>query len=160
MPFSQVVQQYSKDPDERRREGLSDFFPVTERPPLGELAALMTPGQYYGPLPLADGIVLFQLDAKQDSVEQDSTLAKKKERTMADLRRLLVDDAVEKSIAGAASRLGYSMFSDRLHAIKVSPVPMMAFRVLGFGGRLFAAPLLPRLFQWVTMEGPKPTVAP
>lgn len=160
VPFSQVVQQYSKDPDERRREGLSDFFPVTERPPLGELAAQMAPGQYYGPLPLADGIVLFQLVAKQDSVTQDSTLAAKKERTTADLRRRLVDDAVEKTIASAAARLGYSIFSDRLHAIKVSPVPMMTFRVLGFGGRLFAAPLLPRLYQWVTMEGPKPTVAP
>ncbi len=160
IPFEQVIEQFSKDPEERQRGGLSDFFPITERPPLGELAEQMAPGQMYGPLPLADGIVLFQLVARQDSVAHDSALAERKEHTKADLHRLLVDDAVEKSIAGAASRLGYSIFSDRLQAIKVSPVPMMTFRVLGFGGRLFAAPLLPRLFHWVTMEGPKPTVAP
>lgn len=160
MPFAQVIQQYSKDPGERSREGLSDFFPITERPPLGELAGQMAPGEFYGPMPTASGIVFFQLVARQDSVARDSAMAKRKEQTTADLRRMLVDDAVEKSIAAAAAKLGYSVFADRLQMIKVSPIPMMSFRVLGFGGRLFAAPLLPRLFHWVTMEVPKPAVAP
>ncbi len=160
IPFPQVVRTYSNDPTEREHDGLSGFFPITARPPLGEIASQMVPGQYYGPIPETRGVILIQLVARQDSVARDSVLSKRKEQTASDLRRMLEDDAVEKFIAQAAAKRGYSIFSDRLHEIKVSPIPMMTFRVLGFGGRLFAAPLLPRLYTWVTKEVPKPAVAP
>ncbi len=160
MPFAQVIRTYSSVPDEREHEGLSEFFPITQRPPIGDIASQMVPGQFYGPVPERQGVVLFQLVARQDSVARDSVLEKRKEQTAGDLRRLLEDDAVEKFIAQAAAKRGYSIFGDRLHAINVSPIPMMTFRVLGFGGRLFAAPLLPRLYTWVTKQVPKPAVAP
>jgi len=160
MPFPQVIRSYSSDPDERNREGLTGFFPITDRAPFGEIASQLEPGQYYGPVPVKSGAILMQLVARQDSVAKDSALSKRKERTADDLRRMLEDDTLEKFIAQAAAKRGFSIFGDRLHAIKVSPIPMMTFRVLGFGGRLFAAPLLPRLYTWVTKEKQQPAVAP
>ncbi|MGA9118047.1 MAG: peptidylprolyl isomerase, partial [Bacteroidota bacterium] len=160
MPLAQVVQMFSRDPLERAKGGLSDYFPITDRPPVGELASQMAPGQLYGPVPTKDGVILFQLVARQDSVAKNSTLLERKKQTAEDLRRMLERDTVEKFIAGVAAKRGFSIFGDRLRALKVSPIPMMAFRVLGFGGRLFAAPMLPRLFGWVTKEVPKPSIVP
>jgi parvulin-like peptidyl-prolyl isomerase len=160
MPMGQVVRLFSRSAAERATGGLSGFFPITDRPPIGDLAAGMKPGQLYGPIPMKEGIVLFQLVARRDSVSGNATLLERKEQTATDLRRVLEKDAVEKFIAAAAAKRGFAIYQDQLTATKVSPIPMMTFRVLGFGGRLFAAPMLPRLFGWVTKEPPTPSVAP
>ncbi len=158
--FRDVVSKYSTVAQERSTGGESGWFAVTQNPPIGELSAQMEPGQIYGPIPWHEGLLLFQLVARRDSSVADTSVAASKRQSAAELKRLLKKQALDRFIAQAASRRGFSIFEDRLVALKVSPVPMMSFRVIGFGGRLFAAPMLPRLYDWVTMPELMKSLAP
>ena len=120
----------------------------------------MSVGQIYGPIRSADGFLLFQLVARQDSVREDTSLAGRQRAAAEELARLMRKSRLDQFIVKSAARRGYSLFPDRLHALAVSPIPTLTFRVLGFGGRMFAVPLVPRLFDWVNIEVPKPEVVP
>jgi parvulin-like peptidyl-prolyl isomerase len=159
-PFDQVVRRYSADAAARERGGLTGFFRITERPPIGDIAGAMSVGQIYGPIRSADGFLLFQLVARQDSVREDTSLAGRQRAAAEELARLMRKSRLDQFIVKSAARRGYSLFPDRLHALAVSPIPTLTFRVLGFGGRMFAVPLVPRLFDWVNIEVPKPEVVP
>jgi hypothetical protein len=63
-------------------------------------------------------------------------------------------------IAQSGRKRGFVVYQDRLNAIKVSAVPMMTFRVLGFGGRIWAAPMLEKQVEWLTIEPPQSRVVP
>ncbi|HUI64078.1 MAG TPA: peptidylprolyl isomerase, partial [Bacteroidota bacterium] len=158
--FADVVARHSSDPSARTRGGLTNFFKITDRPPIGEIAAQLRVGQIYGPFRLADDYLLIQLVGRVDSVSADTALMRRKEETAAELLRLAKKARVEEFIAGSAEKNGFSVFEDRLFAIKVSPIPMLAFRVMGFGGRMFAAPFLPRLFEWINRENPQEKILP
>ncbi len=49
MSFENAVEKYSNDLKAKLSKGVSDFFPVTEHPPIGEIASQMEIGQRYGP---------------------------------------------------------------------------------------------------------------
>ena len=160
VPFKDVVVRYSTDETARASAGLSGFFKVTERPPIGELAAEMSIGQMYGPIRAGKGLLLFELVARQDSVDSDTTLVHKKRAAAENLLRLARKAHLDEFIARSAATKGFSVFEDRIRALDLSPIPMMTFRSLGFGGRIFAAPLMPRLFEWVNIDVPTPVVVP
>jgi hypothetical protein len=42
-------------------DGLSDFFPITDRSPLEQIAGQMKVGEFYGPLTVQGGILYFKL---------------------------------------------------------------------------------------------------
>lgn len=155
-----VVRLHSSVPEERERGGLSQWFSIGENPPIGDLASEMAVGQTYGPVQDKGSILLFQLVARNDSVAADTSSVRKVRETKEKLERMLKNELVNRFVAKAAGKRGFSVFEDRLAVLKVSPVPMMSFRALGFGGRMFASPLIPRLFDWANGEKEKPQVAP
>ncbi|MGB6121625.1 MAG: hypothetical protein WBG80_06950, partial [Bacteroidota bacterium] len=63
-PFQEVVEMYSIDPIGRRRGGLTAFFPITERPPVGEIAWELEIGERFGPLRDSAAVYLFEVVAK------------------------------------------------------------------------------------------------
>lgn len=63
-------------------------------------------------------------------------------------------------IAQSARDRGFDIYEDRLRQIPVTPVPMMTFRTLGFGGRMFAAPFVEKLIDWVNIDPPSAPVIP
>ena len=152
VPFEEVVRRYSSDPLLRDRGGLTDFFKISEHPPVGEIAGQMAIGDMYGPFRVSGGMLLFQLIDRRDSVSGDTSLVLRKREAAGELLRLKRKSVLEQFIARSAATNGFTVFEDRLRALKVSPVPMMAFRVLGFGGRMFAAPMLPSLYEWINVD--------
>jgi len=44
--------------------------------------------------------------------------------------------------------------------LKVSPVPMMTFRLLGFGGRMFEVPFVEPELDWLNVDSPGGDVLP
>jgi hypothetical protein len=63
-------------------------------------------------------------------------------------------------LAQSGQKRGFTVYQDRLKEIKVSAVPMMTFRVLGFGGRIWGAPMLEKQVKWLTIEPPATQVVP
>jgi parvulin-like peptidyl-prolyl isomerase len=158
--FEQVVRRYNTDSSTRDRGGLTGFFSITSRPPIGDIAGSMSVGQIFGPLRSHDGFLMFQLVARRNSASGDTSFVRRRQDAAEELLRLTRKSHVEQFIAHAAAQRGFSVFADRLHDLHVTPIPMLAYRVLGFGGRMFAVPLLPRLYDWVDVDATKPEIVP
>jgi len=50
------------------------------------------------------------------------------------------------------------IYQDRLLRLKLSSVPMTTFRILGFGGRMFAVPFVDPQIDWLSVEPPSGTI--
>ncbi len=160
MSFPEAAATYSVDPDAKRTRGLTSFFPAYDHPPIGEVAARMEPGDRYGPLQTMDGVFLFELVAKKESTRPDTATAARLAQMRSTLAGMKVRQVVNQYIARRAEAEGYTVFEDRLSALKVSPVAMVTFRFLGFGGRIFAVPFLERQIDWLYVQVPSSRIAP
>jgi len=131
MSMDQTVRKWSNDPSERERGGLSPYFPVTERSPIGSLASRLEIGERYGPLSVQGGILYFELVGKKSApLEGDTSLARrfvqKRENLLSGKQRR----AVTLRLAELGKEHGVDVYADRLRMIKVTAIPMMTFRIL------------------------------
>jgi parvulin-like peptidyl-prolyl isomerase len=158
VPFQEVVERYSIDPIARERGGLTDFFSVTERPPVGEIAWGLDIGERFGPLQDSASVYLFEVVAKSsEALEDDSarfTQARKELVRMTRKRRLNL------YLAQAGVEQGFQVYDDRLARLTVSAIPMLAYRFLGFGGRMFVVPFVEREIEWLNVEPPQEAIVP
>ena len=58
-------------------------------------------------------------------------------------------------IAKSAQQHGYDIYEDRLKLLQVNNTPMMTYRILGFGGRMFAVPFVTRQVDWIGVDNPE-----
>ncbi len=159
--WEQVVSRWSNDPEARKRSGLSDFFPVTGRPPVGSLAAKLKVGERYGPITVSGGVLFFELAARTSPAAPGDTSGRARaDLAYDDLRSLKERRAVTLTLARSGKQLGFEIYSDRLRMLKVSPVPMMTFRILGFGGRMFEVPFVEPELDWLDVDSPQGIILP
>ena len=141
--------------------GDTSFFPISERPPLGELAWAMSPGQRYGPVQDSTGFSFFELLEKRNvSVRSDSLLRARLTEARSELLRMKRKRKTDLFLAQEANRLGIAVYEDRLTRLTVTTTPMLAYRLLGFGGRMFAAPFVDKQYDWVGINPPDQPVVP
>jgi parvulin-like peptidyl-prolyl isomerase len=141
--------------------GITPFFPVTERAPLGMIASRLEPGQFYGPIRDSSGCYYIQLLQKRGTAApSDTSFAGRYARAAQDLLQMKQRRAVTLFTAQSAEARGFEIYSDRLKALKVTPLPMLAYRLLGFGGRMFAAPFVSPRLEWLDVETPKGKILP
>jgi parvulin-like peptidyl-prolyl isomerase len=154
--MEEVIARWCSDLNLCQRKGISDPFPVSDRYPVGEIAWQMLVGQRYGPLREGQGYLYFELISKDSRREPtDTGYVGRKQRARNELLRQKEKRLVNLFLAQAGESRGYTIFQDRLSRIKVSPIPMMTFRILGFGGRMFAVPFVDRQIEWLNVEPPK-----
>jgi len=153
--MEEVIARWCSDPQLRERKGISDPFPISERYPVGELAWQMLEGQRYGPIKDASGFLYFELLSKERRSEQtDTGYVGKKEKATKELLRQKEKRLVNVFLAQVGEARSFMVYPDRLTRIKVSPIPMMTFRIVGFGGRMFAVPFVDRQIDWLNIEPP------
>jgi parvulin-like peptidyl-prolyl isomerase len=161
VPFEEVVRRWSNDPFAKQRGGLSDLFAVTARPPVGEIAAQMKIGEFYGPVAVEGGILYFELVARKEAASlRDTSVSARMVMAREEVRGLKAKRILSLLLAQSGHERGFMVYHERLRAINVSPVPMMTFRILGFGGRIFAAPMLEKQVEWLEIEPPTTPVLP
>jgi parvulin-like peptidyl-prolyl isomerase len=159
--FDEVAFEFAKDETLRRRRGVSDFFPITERPPLGALVWSMNKGERSKPIPIKNDFYLFEvLDKTTDISVSDSSYALLKRTASVDALKSKQRRVVNVFLAQTAANRKYDIFVDRLSKIKVTHIPMMTYRMLGFGGRMFAVPPVQQLTDWMDIEPPKGLLFP
>ncbi len=154
--MEEVIGRWCSDVELRQRKGIADPFPVSDRYPVGEIAWQMMVGQRYGPLKEGESYLYFELMSKGSRGElSDTGFIGKKRRAANELLRQKEKRLVNLILAQAGESRGYTIFQERLSRINVSPIPMMTFRILGFGGRMFAVPFVDRQIEWLNVEPPK-----
>lgn len=161
IPMDQVVRTWSSDPGARENGGLSPFFPVTGRGPIGEIASHLRPGERYGPLNLPGGPVYFELEGtKSAPLDRDTSLARRFAQARRETLEMKTRRAVTLRLASMAKARGVDVYSDRLKALRVTPIPMMTFRILGFGGRMLAVPFVTPELDWLGVDSKKENAVP
>ena len=112
----------------------------------------MNTGERYGPLSVPDGVLYFELEGKKPAPRTgDSSSAGNFSRAREEAREKKVRRAVTLRVALLAKEKGVDVYSDRLKMITVSRVPMMTFRILGFGGRMLAVPFGVPEHDWLEL---------
>ncbi|MCX6135816.1 MAG: peptidylprolyl isomerase [Ignavibacteriales bacterium] len=158
--MEEVIIRWCSDAYLRERKGISDPFPVSDRYPVGEIAWQMIVGQRYGPVKEGSGYLYFELLSKDPQKEPvDTGFTERMDRAKNELLRQKEKRLVNLFLAQAGQSRGYSIYQDRLSRIKASPIPMMTFRILGFGGRMFAVPFVDRQIEWLNVEPPQGQIA-
>ncbi len=154
--FEEVIQKRSSDSLTAQQGGLSNAFSIQERLPLGILAWRMNVGDRQGPLHLNNDYIYFELLTKEyPAGTSESSFAAMMHRLSSEARLIKQERMLNVFIAKSAQQRGYTIFADRLKQLPVSHVPMMTYRILGFGGRMFAAPFVTRQVDWVGVENPE-----
>ncbi len=162
MSLKQTIQRWSNDTLVRTNEGVSDLFPITDRSPIGEIASQMEIGQRYGPVQVPQGVLYFELLARQPVAGQptDTTLEERKTSAREDLLRMKQKRTLDLFLAQIGQERGFMVFEDRLKKVEASPIPMMTFRLLGFGGRMFAVPFVQKQLDWLGIDPPQEKILP
>jgi parvulin-like peptidyl-prolyl isomerase len=151
--FEGLIRRRSSDESSAQEGGLTEAFPIDTRIPLGVVAWRMKIGERQGPIHIKDEYVYFELVKKEfPQGFTDSAFSSLFQKKTAYARSLKQKKTLDKFIAQSAQERGYSVYADRLKMLRVSAVPMMTYRILGFGGRMFAAPFVTPQVDWLEEE--------
>jgi hypothetical protein len=153
VPLEEVITRSSSDTLSGQRGAGVNVFAINERIPLGILAWRMKVGERQGPLHLNNDYIYFELLKKDyPSGMTDSSFSLLLSKEANNARMSKQKRSLDLFIAKSAQARGYAVYTDRLKLLKVSSVPMMTFRILGFGGRMFAAPFVTPQADWIGEE--------
>jgi parvulin-like peptidyl-prolyl isomerase len=148
--FQEVVTRWSSDTAAHALGGLTPFFPATERPPVGPMAGRMKIGERAGPLAIPGGLCYFEVVGKKDAMAPtDSTSAEKLGWARDQVRSQKAGKKMTFLLARLAKSEGFSLDRNRLESLKLNTVPMMVFKLLGFGGRIPAMPGVTPEVEWL-----------
>lgn len=116
----------------------------------------MNVGERRGPLYLKDDYIFFELIKKEfPAGVTDSSFDSMMQKVALDAYHLKQKKALDAFLARSAQQRGYNIYADRLKLLKVTNVPMMTYRILGFGGKMFAVPFVSRQVDWINVENPE-----
>jgi hypothetical protein len=105
-------------------------------------------GEIRGPVRLTEGFAILQLLGRRfvaDSAKIDSLLAREADRLRSARRQTVLNQI----IAREALAQDVEIYYERIDALDVSDVNMFTRRIIGFGGRINAAPFLLPRWEWV-----------
>ncbi len=161
LSFEKAVREWSVDTLTRQNGGITEYFPITEHSPIGELAWKMNVGQMYGPISIGNKYILFEvLDKKEKADIRDTTFTVQFENAKSRLLTLKFKQTMNLFLAQTGEDRGFSIYGDRLKNIKVTPIPMMTYRILGFGGKIIEVPFVDPQLDWLNVDLPKTKIIP
>ncbi|MDD8017815.1 MAG: peptidylprolyl isomerase [Bacteroidota bacterium] len=159
--FEDAIHRWSIDTLTRNQGGKTEYFPITMHPPVGDLAWRMNIGQVYGPVSVDNGYLLFEvLDKTKQPPLNDTAFASQFESAKNKLLNLKYKRTLNLFLAQTGEDRGFTIFEDRLKSISVTPIPMMTFRILGFGGKMFEVPFVDPQLDWLNVDPPKTKILP
>ncbi len=90
----------------------------------------------------------------------DTAEARHASEARAEVTAMKRQGLLNRFLAQSARDRGFDVYADRLRSIVVTPVPMLTYRILGFGGRMFEVPFVDPQLQWLNTEPPAAPVLP
>lgn len=132
----------------RKEGGRSGWFPFAKYPALAAKTMMVSAGTLSPPVRLPEGFSLFRVLGRRfdgDTLMLDSLLQRERLRTDTQRRSA----AVTAAVAAKALNRRVEFYDDRIDRAEVPDIAMVTRRIIGFGGRLNAAPELYPQWQWV-----------
>jgi hypothetical protein len=104
---------------------------------------------------------MVQLAAKRNAPDRkDTALVGRFERGRLEVLRMKQQRVLTLFLSQSARARGFDVFADRLKALTVTTTPMLAYRLLGFGGRMFEVPFVEPQLEWLETDPPSQTILP
>ncbi|MCX6136034.1 MAG: hypothetical protein NTV54_00865, partial [Ignavibacteriales bacterium] len=149
-PFTDLMYRFCTDDAAVRAIGKEEFELLPDSTALSMIATRLKVGAWSKPVNSPRGYLFVQLlDRKYFAVTlRDSAL-----RTDADVHRAVVESklrqALNKRLGTLASKYAISISLKNLDETEVTRAPALVYRMLGFGGRMFAVPFVDPQVKWV-----------
>ena len=126
---------------------------------LGAVLAEMPNGKIYGPLFIKDQYTIFRV------LDKKSTLTKGDIRnSIQDAKKMLLanrrHEVLDRYLARLADDQNVKIYLNRLSTINVTPIEMLTFRYIGFGGKIMAVPSLYPMEDWAKYYDKKGNIIP
>ncbi len=132
----------------RAASGRSGWFRFRDIKEIAGKMMMVDVGEMKGPLILREGYSIVRLLGRRfeaDSVMIDSLLAREYKR----VRMAHQQAALNRAVARLALARKVEIYYNRIRAVDLSNVNMFTRRIIGFGGRMNAAPVLIPQWQWL-----------
>lgn len=147
--FGELARRYSIRNWSARQDGEFGYFPSTSYGEIGRIAAMLEPGQRFGPILIDEGYTIFELIDKRPSEhpgaqELEEVEESIEERLLGRKRREVINVKVKMLADKHIVDIDY----ETLHAFEVSPLQVLVIRHFGFGGVFPAVPFLDQILQW------------
>jgi len=161
MPFGEVVERWTADPVARATQGVTPLIAITDRASVGMLASRLEVGERFGPVRDSAGCLFFEVVEKQEVVAPGETTAGSWLReAREELMSIEARGTMTIFLGRAGQDRGFQVHTDRLRQVRVSSVPTLTFRSLGFGGRMLALPVVDPQLDWLSAEPPAGLAVP
>lgn len=149
--FRTLAMQYTKRIWVKDNNGEFGFFPINLYGEIGKAAARMEIGDVYGPLKVDEGYSVFKLiDRKEPKIEAETQFEEVKNKLYEEVRiKKLAQKFIDYTVE-LANKYGVEVHQQAVNNINLKDYQMLAFRYMGFGGRLLAVPLTIPFTEWVT----------
>jgi len=149
--FKLLADKFNKREWTKKSHGEYGYFPVTTFGEIGKAASTMEIGEVFGPIKNDGGYSVIKLidKKKKEFLPEVKSFDEVKE----DLKRKLAVQKVTNKIinktADLASQYGITINSDVLNSAEVTTINSFAMRIMGFGGKTTAVPLVSPETDWV-----------
>lgn len=126
---------------------------------LGGVLAEMPNGKIYGPLFIKGQYTIFRV------LDKKSTLTKGAiSNSIQDAREMLLaktkQEVLNKYLADLAGEQNVKIYLNRLNEVEVTPIEMLTFRYIGFGGKILAVPSMYPMEGWLKYYDKKGNIVP
>jgi parvulin-like peptidyl-prolyl isomerase len=143
--FNDIADAYYKSRGLPAGRGYYELAPASSYGELGKTALTLKEGDIYGPSPVQGGYSIFKVLLKQkgDPAKLPDT------KQSAEFSRFAANfEAVKNTAVKLAQKYGVKINYGLLNNVTVSDHYMLAFRMMGFGGRITAVPLVSPFYEW------------
>jgi hypothetical protein len=129
---------------------------------LSEMGAVLSQlhnGEIYGPVFIRGKYTIFRILDKQSSLSSEkisNSIQAAKDMLLAERKRNILNEY----IADLAKEQNVKIFRENLNKIDLTPIQMLTFRYIGFGGKIIAVPPLYPREDWIKYYNPEKNIVP
>ncbi len=146
-----LAKKYSLRQSVKNNNGQTGFFPVYLNPEISKIAVNLKVNDIYGPVKVKEGYSLFKLIGKKEEVKIAPLKSFEEEKDR--LKRMLASEQVNKQINNLTAKLAdqytVTINGKALQQVEVTNLNSFSIRLLGFGGKISAVPIIKPDVEWV-----------
>jgi parvulin-like peptidyl-prolyl isomerase len=148
--IKELAVSYSIRNDALVSQGESGFKSITYFKEIGTALNQMKVGEIYGPMKVAEGYSIFKLiDTREDSSFVTASFDQINKELVNELRHLKMKQSINQFIAKLAKQNNITVNKELINTIPTTTHNSVVFRLLGFGGKISAVPLIVPNSEWV-----------
>jgi hypothetical protein len=132
----------------------SMWFNASQLGEIGAVLAELPDGKIYGPLFNDNKYIIYRILEKQSRISQ-SKIENSIEAATDLYTRQRKSEVLSKYIADLAEKQKVKVFVNKLDEVSVTPIQMLTFRYIGFGGKIVAVPPLYPREDWIKYFNPQ-----